>query len=253
MALLKLSDKMVERAGLGRWHMEPSRAKEKMSVVPNTPLMRWVRHVTFHADELTAMKVGHAELAPFVFDMVDRKRLLGQSNQESDLHRRPLLRFGEEYVIALPNALTYAIRRYLLDCAADAHQIGALQSALMLCVQRRLFRTARHGSRHRMEIVEVPTEVGGVQGICKSVVVRVGSRRFLHFLLGSDDLRQMVTAGFLNPSQPSSLTEEKVKAHVEMLRDHLESRYEIDSAHTLWLMGYLAFGASFVDFRGHAS
>lgn len=244
LSLLQLSDAMLERAGLTRWQTEPSNPKGKIPIVPVKLLTLWARHTTFHADELTTMGVCHAELEPFVFDLTKRKKLLDQSNQESDLHRRPLLRFGDEYVIALPNALTYAIRRYLLDCAANAHQIGQLQSALMMRVQRRLFQIVRHGSRHRMEVVKVPIEVGGVQGICQSIVVQVGTRRFLHFLVVADDLRQMALTGFLTPSQLSSPDETKLREHVDKLRDYLESTYEIDSAHTLWLMGYL--GQAFI-------
>ncbi|HYE37631.1 hypothetical protein [Methylocaldum sp.] len=242
LALLRLSDAMLKRAELTRWHTEPSRPKGVMTIVPATPLQRWAHRVTFHRNELIALNIAPEQLAPFVFNLAERKTLLKQSNQESGLHRRPLLQFGDEYVVALPNALTYAIRRYLLDCAVAAGQLQALQSALMICVQRRLFEMARFGSRHRMNVVELPMEVGGVRGICRSVVVQVGSRRFLHFLVVSDDLRQIALSGLLHPSKLSPSAAQQVNAHVEALRNYIESQYEVDSAHTLWLMGYLGQG-----------
>lgn len=242
MALLQLSDSMLKRAGLVRWQTEPSTPKGNIRLAPITPISRWACNTTFQIDELESLGVSHADLAPFVFDLRKRKRLLGQSNQESDLHRWPLLRFGDKYVIALPNALTYAIRRYLLECAANTRQIGQLQSALMTSVQRRLFQFAQHGSRHRMEIIELPNRIGGVQGICRSMVVRVGKRRFVHFLVGTDDLRKMALTGFLTPSEFPPPAEAKVQQHMEELRVFLESTYEVDSGHTLWLMGHLGQG-----------
>lgn len=242
MALLRLSDSMLARAGLARWQTEPSIPKGNICLAPITPLCRWARNATFQIDELELLGIRHAELAPFVFDLTNRKNLLAQSNQESDLHRWPLLRFGDKYVIALPNALTYAIRRYLLECAINAQQIGQLQSALMMSVQRRLLRIVQYGSRHEMQIVELPNNVGGLRGICRSIVVRVGRRRFLHFLVGSDDLRAMALTGFLTASEFSSRAEAKAQQHIEELRAFLESTYEVDSAHTLLLMGHLGQG-----------
>lgn len=239
LALLRLSDVMIDRAGLARWKMEASQPKNTIPIIHKTPLNEWSQHVVFHERELADLGIDHELLAPFIFDLSTRMTLLGQSNQESDLHRKPLLRFEGDYVIALPNAITYAIRRYLIDCANKARMIGTLQSALMRCIQRRLYQTICHGSRHRMELVKIPRENGGVDGVCQSIVVRVGGRRYLHFLLGGDDLRQMASTGLLTPSQLSTTDEQKVDEHVEALRNHLESNFEIDSAHTLWIMGHL--------------
>lgn len=239
LALLRLSDVMLDRAGLTRWQMESSHPKKIIPVIHKTPLKEWSQHVVFQKRELSSLGIDHELLAPFVFDLSTRMELFDQNNQESDLHRKPLLRFGDEYVIALPNAVTYAIRRYLIDCADKARMMGKLQSSLMMCVQRRLFQTIRYGSRHRIEPVAIPREYGGVDGVCRSIVVRVGGRRYLHFLLGGDDLRQMASTGLLIPSELSSTDQQKVDEHVEALRNYLESSFEVDSAHTLWIMGHL--------------
>lgn len=242
LALLRLSDAMLERSGLPRWHSEPSHAKGVMEITPATPLKVWARRTIFRTDELNALGLDPNALIPFVFDLDGRKNLLAQSNQESDLHRTPLLRFGDEYVVALPNAITYAIRMYLLGCAIDAQQIGTLQCALMINVQRRLIQMVRLGSRHLHKVVELPPEVRGVQGLCQSVAIQVSGRRFLHFLLVSDDIREMASAGLLHPSQLPPSAVQGVVGHIESLRDHLESQYQVDSGHTFWLMGHLGQG-----------
>lgn len=242
LALLRLSDAMLERAGLVRWHTESSRAKGVMKITPVTPLKLWARRTVFRINELTALGIDPDELKPFIFNMAGRQKLRTQNNQESDLHRTPLLRFDDTYVIALPNAITYAIRIYLLSCAFDAQLIKTLQFALMTNVQRRLFQIIRLGSRHLSKIVELPPEIRGVRDVCQSIVVQIGERRFLHFLLVSDDISQVISSGLLHPSQLPPSVEQEVKWHIEALRDHIESQYQIDSAHTFWLMGYLGQG-----------
>lgn len=52
-----------------------------------------------------------------------------QSNQESSLHRYPIIRAGESYILALPGAVTYAVRRLIVGVAAERGLLGALRLA----------------------------------------------------------------------------------------------------------------------------
>lgn len=243
-ALLRLSEDVVSRSGLPRWHTEPSTPKRDLSILPSTPLAEWKARVTFGVDDLSRLGVSPADIEPFIFDLERRSELLMQSNQESSLHRRPLVRTGNVLVLALPNAVTYAVRRFLLDCAEHEGQLQMLNGALMTCVQQRLIEMLRHGSRHSMTVLPLPKTLSGVKDACKSIIVRVGTRRFLHFVLASDDLRQMAAGGFLLPSQVSPEVASAIVVHIAAVRDHVESSASVDSGHTFWLMGYL--GQAFI-------
>lgn len=112
----------------------------------------------------------------------------------------------------------------------------------MGCAQRRLFSTTRFGSRHRLQVIKLPEEITWVQDICSSVVVQVGTRRFLHFLMVADDLKELTLSGFRQLSQLSTISDKKVDVHINSVRDFIDANYEVDSGHTFWLMGFLGQG-----------
>lgn len=183
--------------------------------------------------------IDPVDLDAFTLDEFARSHLLVEEGEETALHRRPLLRFDDHYVLAVPNAVSYAVRRYLLDCAAKANQIQGLNTALMMNVQARLARIATHGSRHRTKFLNLPTSLRGVRGTCSSLVVAVGESRFIHYLLVADDIQQTVRFGLLHPL---SLDEEKntrVDEHVTSIRQYIESTCEFGSGHTVVLSGFL--------------
>jgi hypothetical protein len=241
-ALLRLSDSMIERAGLSRWHMEDSVPRGMMKIVPASPLREWSTRVVFNNDDLTELGIDEEQLRPFIFNLSECQQLLTQNNEESTLHRKPLVKIGNEYVLALPNAITYATRLYILQCAFDAGQLEILQTNLMGCAQRRLFNMTRFGSRHRLQVINLPEKITWVQGICSSIVVQVGTRRFLHFLMVADDLNKMTLSGLRELSHLSTASEQKVDAHINSVRDFIDVSYEVDSGHTFWLMGFLGQG-----------
>jgi hypothetical protein len=85
-ALLRLSDAMIDRAGLSRWHMEESVPKGLMKLVPATPIQEWSNRVVFNDGDLTQLGIDKELLGPFVFKLSERQQLLNQSNEESALH-----------------------------------------------------------------------------------------------------------------------------------------------------------------------
>lgn len=241
-ALLRLSDAVLERAGLPRWHMEYSAPRAIIKLVPASPLKEWANRVVFNTDDLKQFGIDQDQLQPFLFDLSECQKLLSQHNEESTLHQKPIVKIGNDYVVALPNAITYAIRRYILKCAFNAGQLENLQSNLMGCAQRGLFNATRFGSRHRLKNIKLPEEIAWLNGICSSAVVQVGTRRFLHFLMVADDLSAMNLYGIREASQLSPTNEKLVENHLNTVRDYLDGNFELDSGHTFWLMGFLGQG-----------
>jgi len=183
--------------------------------------------------------ISDESLAPFVMDLDQRKHLLTQSNEESDLHLRPLIFVKGEYVVALPWAVTYAIRRYLLRCARKNGQLNLLQTQIMRLATQKTRALAKIGSRHGMNLIPLPENLHGVRGLCRSVAILVGTRRLLHFLLVKDDIELADQSGLLTPGELSDKAMELLQRHIEDVRIFFDSSDEIDSGHTFWLMGHI--------------
>lgn len=238
-ALLKLSDLVVSRSGLSRWAQETSKDKRPVPIHPKAPLDAWASRVTFTRDDLEQLGIAESLLTPFTFDLSARQELMTESSQESELHRRPLIRLEDSWLVAIPSAVTYAVCRHLTSSAAEVRRLGELKAALMNHAQVRVLNLPTHGSRHSANLVALPIELKGVEFLCSSVIMQVGKRRFFHFLLIADDLHQFHDHGTLRPSELTGPSERLVQEHIEKVRDHLEMTYEVDSGHTFYIAGLL--------------
>ena len=114
-ALLKLSDSVAERVGLRRWHNEPSTAQDKIGVACVNDWAERAQAVTFSDSELNAMGIKRHLLAPFILRDEDRQALKNETIGKSSLEKRPLIDFGDKVVLALPHAVSPAIRIFILS------------------------------------------------------------------------------------------------------------------------------------------
>lgn len=239
LALLRLSDAVIGRSQLDRWQMESSSPKGTMRILPPLNLGELGGRVKFSQGDLRSYGIDPAHLDAFVLEESARPQLLFEEDEETALHRRPLLRLDDHYVLAMPNAVAYAVRRYVLDCAAEANLLRGLNTALMMTVQARLARIGTHGSRHRTEFLTLPPSLRGVHGTCSSMVVAVGERRFVHYLLVADDIQQTAHFGLLHPQGLAEEAIARVDEHVTSVRQYIESTVELGSGHTVVLSGFL--------------
>jgi hypothetical protein len=238
-ALLRLSDAVVCRSGLVRWQAEHSSPKKPMRLMPSLDIKELGARVRFSLGELESLGVDPTDLDAFVLDENSREQLLLEEDEETGLHRKPLLRFGNEYVLAMPNAVNYAVRRFVLDRAAETSQLRELNSALMTLVQSCLSKNGTHGSRHNTELLNLPASLRGVRGTCSSIVVAVGERRFIQYLVVADDLELTARFGLLSPQALAQEKLTQIEEHVASVREYIESTVELGSGHTIGLSGFL--------------
>ncbi|WP_157265489.1 hypothetical protein [Thiobacillus thioparus] len=238
-ALLDLSDMVLRRSGLVRWQSESSIPKRQVPLNAKMPIHEWGERGVISPEVLEAEHISLAMLEEFVLPEDEVVHLMFQSNQESLLHEKPLLRFGSEIVLALPTAITYAVRRFIVKRARAANQLSTLEKVLMDSVLSQAHRVMRSGSRHGVEQIELPRYLNGVPSICQSLAYRVDKRRIIHLLVMPDSLEQFASTGLLNPTDFVESEIAAVDQHIADLRSYLESTEEIDSAHTFLLLGHL--------------
>jgi hypothetical protein len=240
--LLRLSDLVVARSSLSRWAHQPSQDKGKLPIHPKAQVGEWAARVTFAKEQLAAHGLDERLLEPFVFDIARRAELANSPPQETELHSRPLMHIDGELVLAIPSAVAFAVRRHLVQCAAQDGRLGELQAALMNHAQSRVLSLSTHGSRHGAELVQLPEELQGVDRTCSSVLMRVGQRRFLHFLLVAEDVAHFCEHGLTAPVDPPAAQQAAIWEHVRYVRDHLRRTHEVDSGHTFYISGLLGGG-----------
>lgn len=239
LALLRISDAVASRAGLARWYSERSISKHALPIDSKTPLTEWAQHVVFTACELVELGIPPEDLNPLVLGPDAYASLADQSNQESDLHRFPVICIADTFILALPSAVTYAIRRFIVAAADELDLVSDLNSVMMTRVLARLQEAVSRSHRHPVFNLDLPAIVRGVEGCCVSIVVRLGQRRFLHFVVVSFGLREIAESGYLHPRELPDSKSRQLLEHIEAVRKHLENTESLDSGHTFLMGGHL--------------
>lgn len=114
-ALLTLSDRICERAGLARHDLgavDPPRGLPEDLIADLTSLRRLVE---FDEADLAELGVSPQALIPFLFTPDDRSRLPAQELGHSSLERWPVLRITGSMRLVLPTAVSVAIRRLVVE------------------------------------------------------------------------------------------------------------------------------------------
>ena len=134
-ALLTLSDCVANRLGLQRWHSDPSSPQGAVTLPSASQLDHRARAVTFNARDLITLEVNRTILQSFVLRDHDKHALASDTTGHSSLERRPIVELDGDLVLALPHAVSPAIRRFILtelrrldllsrfSQALDAHQV----------------------------------------------------------------------------------------------------------------------------------
>lgn len=117
-ALLRLSDAVAARGGLARYAIGSTDRHDTLPEgVPSAETL--ARIVTFSHDDLAEMGIEIEELAPFLFDSKRRGELGSETLGHTLLERAPLLFDGVDIILALPSAVSVAIRRYMIEIVTD--------------------------------------------------------------------------------------------------------------------------------------
>lgn len=128
-ALLRLSDKVCERAGLQRYDRGAPFPAESLSrhIADRLPSIR--RRIRFDDADLAALGVRIEDLSPFVLPV---RGLDGLEDRlgHSALERRPVAVQSGEIFLLLPTAVSAAIRRLVLETVLDIDQKEVFLAAL---------------------------------------------------------------------------------------------------------------------------
>ena len=142
MAMLRVSEAVAERAKVDRYLRTESNPRAKIAV-NFSAVTESTGHVSFSHEDLIAIGVDPGDLDPFVFQEELADLLVEQSIGHTALERRPLVRFRGRTVVVLPTAIGAAIRRFVIERAETAGDLGMFQSTCHQAQYGEVFRLGR--------------------------------------------------------------------------------------------------------------
>lgn len=143
--------------------------------------------VRFSLDDLNQLGVLEKDLKPFIFANPDLISLTNEAFGSSSLERKPIYRAQDgTYILALPTAISVAIRLFVIEQADKFGLLDRLQHAM----QVRFAKFFSEDSRLLGKISNVPFSPfrdsnGSIVGA--DALVSIDEYRYVHFLLFFDD------------------------------------------------------------------
>lgn len=126
-ALLVISDVICSRAGLIRYQLGSDSHHNKITrnTIPNA------QPINISFEDLENMGICLDDLASFCLEPESKHRLHNQEVGNSVLERHPLLILNtHEIIVALPTAISVAIRYFLLEVVEERRLVGSFNKAL---------------------------------------------------------------------------------------------------------------------------
>ena len=118
-ALLKLSDAVAERSGLRRWSGDDNfKWGEKIDLPGHQEIVDRSTIFSFSIEDLAELKIDKEDLEPFICRDVESIRNLSGGIGQSNLERQPIIFSHEQFIFAIPTAISPCIRRYVLHEAS---------------------------------------------------------------------------------------------------------------------------------------
>ena len=114
-SLLRLSDVVADRCSLKPLHKGGGTPQGSVEIGSNKAVDSWAKTVSFASEELRDLRIDPVVLSPFISSEQDTENLKNETIGNSSLERHPLLRFQDHFVVALPSAISAALRLYLLE------------------------------------------------------------------------------------------------------------------------------------------
>jgi hypothetical protein len=195
--LLQLSDLICERAGLRRNQLGDELNKGKMSLNTAGRFVAARHHIRFKLADLPGLGIDPIKLAPFLMSPSERGHLLSQTIGNTDLERHPLVRDGTYLYVALPTAISVAIRNFVIERMTDAGMRDAFCRGLAKVYARTLQNVPLLGARRGPAI----SFQSGPHAAITQVGIEFDTGRFIQLLFFTDNLRDFEETGLtgLNP------------------------------------------------------
>lgn len=227
-AILKLSDAIVERAGLDRNIVGLPFPRADLPKAKANILNQVRNHVVFSKKDLLSLNVDIEDLSPFIFDDQYIKDIPQSTLGNSPLEAMPILLSGEKIAVCLPNAIGLAVRRIIIETCIQYGMRDTFEK-VQSQIYSRLFHNELLFGKYRNAPV-LFHKFGKIY--TSSVVLQIDEGRYLHFVFFCDGLQNYEATGFVGMN-PIDAPTKYIEKSVEEAKKDFASKEDFKEAITL--------------------
>jgi len=245
-SLLKLSEEVARRAQVFRFTMGTGRPKGTVPI-PNEGMIRARSEaVQFHVSDLQPLGIRLSELSPFITSLEQASAAANDIIGHSHLERRPLVQQGDRLILALPTAVSVAVRRYVIEVIQHN---GGMHAFAQILRQQQIEASLYDGLQKvgglpitQNWLPQKPATLSCVD----HVLCRFDTDKYAHVVLLHDNLEELTQVGFASPNVLGDAVAEALAQYLRDCAHALLGRPECRGGLTVLIVGGLGRG-----FLGH--
>lgn len=207
-ALLTLSESVADTLNLPRWlYVQPPAAGVRF---PSSSRHNLHTDATiFDNDRLATLDIDSELLQPFVLREQDHTAILSETIHHTSLERRPIISINDRLVLAVPTAVSAAVRRFALAQLTQTQKLAAFAQDLSACETRHVDSLlATEIANESTLITMVPPLEQPAFPPLFSWVINYDRDKYLHVVLLSDALAGAVD----NLTEPTTVDDHSLDA-----------------------------------------
>lgn len=241
--MLKLSDFVAEQAGLQRGHFEPSSPKGKVRLESTKKVEKLSHMITFSNNSLDMLGIKRESLAPFIISDNDKNNLAAESIGNSSLERCPLIDFGDELILALPHAVSPAIRRFVLSELARTGYLHAFGEVIANHQAEQVANDCLWELKGKADSLEPPSPVGTVPSL-HAWLLKYDINKYLHVVLLHDRMEWLLAQGLSSFFKYPEQLKAGLEQYLNDVANYCMSLTDYTEGMTLLVLGGLGRGFS---------
>ena len=216
-ALLRLSEEVAERLNLDRWTSEQSFPSGSVALPSSQEISRRTRAIEFTDDQLDVLGISRRALAPFVIGTVEGEVISRETLGHTRLERHPVLDVGTKLLLALPAAVSPAIRRYIVTELLQSKKLRSFERAIGRTQAIQVERDCLRRLEAPREFVEAPPSTPDVPSAFEWLL-RYDENKYVHTILLNDDgLRDISFQGLCFPVSVRAATMKTLKHRISQV------------------------------------
>ena len=243
-ALLALSDCIAKRLRLQRWHSEPSIPQGAVKLPSASEINRRARAVTFTTCDLTALGVDRRVLEYFVLRNQDKHSLESETIGHSSLERRPIVELDGDLVLALPHAVSPAIRRFILSELSRLNYLEQFSRALTIHQIRQVDSRGLLELKEESESLSLPMPAKNIPPV-HSTLFKYDTGKYVNVVLLHDRMDRLHADGLTSFMEYPERQRVALEKYLTRVARHCESLPDFTGGMTLLLFCGLGAGYSF--------
>lgn len=240
LALLKISEEIARRSQLDRNCLDSTSDKKRIRLPQASDLVSIRSRVVFTEDDLWDLGIDPNLLDPFIF-CGNRHQLINEAVGNSSLERYPIIWMADKYLVALPNSIGIALRKYFIEKCQKEDLLNGFGNVLMRYQFEQIRSNLSRSLNSDLERLNVKLDKPNIKNLppLTSVLMKLSHSDYLHLVLFRQNLGEILSEGFDSHHSWSDEEQIAIDSYIKEIFETCSTQKAFRKGKTIFLCGGL--------------